>query len=90
MAAIQINGGSEKQNAWASKIASDWLAVLDAEINNIELRQDQSLAWYADNLQASRNSLMSGFAKVTAKQVIDMHTAKISPVRSLIEKARVK
>lgn len=90
MATIQINGGSEKQNAWASKIASDWLAVLDAEISNTELRQDQSLAWYADNLQASRNSLLSGFAKVTAKQVIDMHTAKISPVRSLIEKARVK
>jgi hypothetical protein len=90
MAAIQINGGSDKQNAWASKIAADWLAVLDTEISNTVLRQDASLAWYADNLQASRNSLLAGFAKITAKQVIDMHTAKRSPVPSLINKARAK
>lgn len=85
---IELTGGSDKQNAWASKIASQWLSELDTEIANTALRNDPAFGWYADRLQQARAALLSGFGKLTAKQAIDMYTGKISPVRALIAKAR--
>jgi hypothetical protein len=90
MATIQINGGSEKQNAWASKIASDWLAQIDYEINNLTARNDAALGWFMDNLQAARAKALEAFGKITAKQVIDLHQAARNPIKPMIDKARVK
>jgi hypothetical protein len=90
MATIQISGGSEKQNAWASKIASDWLAQLDYEINNLAARNDAALGWLMDNFQAARAKALEAFGKITAKQVIDLHTSARNPIKSMIAKARIK
>ncbi len=89
MEQITVSGGSEKQNAWASKIATDWLSELDAEIANTTARpESDNVQWYADKLLAARKNLIDGFAKTSAKQVIDLFVAKRSPVRLIISQAR--
>jgi len=72
---IQITGGSEKQNAWATKIAEEQIQRVDAEISNTVMRADTSLDWYLADLRARRATLELGFSKITAKQLIDLHVA---------------
>ena len=91
MSNIQITGGSEKQNAWASKIAQEWLEKMDYEISNVAERQDlETVQWYYDNLLIARQKLIDGLEKIGAKQLIDMYVAKRTPVEALIEQARKK
>lgn len=86
---INISGGSDKQNAWASQIATDWISELDAEIAGTTARPaSDNVQWYADRLLAARTTLIDGLAKITAKQVIDLFVAKRSPVRAIISNAR--
>lgn len=89
MEQVTVSGGSEKQNSWASKIATDWLSELDTEIaNTIARPESDNVQWYADKLIAARKSLIEGFSNIGAKQVIDLFVAKRSPVRIIISKAR--
>lgn len=89
METINIKGGSEKQNDWANKIAKEWLEKMDYEIRNTELRHDlETVRWYLDNLYIAKQKLVTGLCKISAKELIDMHVAKKSPVNALIEQAR--
>ena len=89
MEQITVSGGSEKQNAWASEIATNWLSELDVEIANTTARpESDDVQWYADKLLAARKNLIDGFSKIGAKQVIDLFVAKRSPIRAIISKAR--
>lgn len=87
---VTIGGGTEKQNAWASSIANQWLAEVDKEIATVALRQaaGDGLVKYAEDLQTARKNLLEGFAKITAKQVIDLHVAKINMADKLLNRAR--
>ncbi len=73
---LNITGGSDKQNAWATQIASDQLAILDREIDNTIARADSSLDWYLTALRERRDLLVTGFGKISAKQLIDLHVAQ--------------
>ena len=89
METVNIKGGSEKQNAWANKIAQEWLSEMDTEIKNVELRHDvETVQWYLDNLYVAKQKLLGGFEKIDAKALIDMYVAKRTPVKALIEQAR--
>lgn len=84
-----IKGGSEKQNAWANKIAEEWMTELIGEIKNTEMRHDlDTVRWYLDNLVTAKQKLAEGFLKIDAKALIDMYVAKRSPVQALIAQAR--
>jgi len=89
METVNIKGGSEKQNAWANKIAQEWLSEMNSEIENVELRQDvETVKWFLDNLYVAKQKLLGGFEKIDAKALIDMYVAKRTPVKALIEQAR--
>ena len=83
---VNITGGSEKQNIWASEIAAAWIKELSAEIELTAIRPD--LSAYLAILEQKRNGMIAGFAKVTAKQVIDLYTAKRNAAKAMIEQAR--
>ena len=88
METVNIKGGSEKQNAWANKIAQEWLSEMNSEIKNVELRHDvETVQWYLDNLYVAKQKLLGGFEKIDAKTLIDMHVAKRSPVPLLVAQA---
>ena len=88
METVNIKGGSEKQNAWANKIAQEWLSEMNSEIENVELRQDvETVKWFLDNLYVAKQKLLGGFEKIDAKTLIDMHVAKRSPVPLLVAQA---
>jgi len=89
MEAVQITGGSEKQNAWASKIADEWMAKVDTEIANQQARPaSDNMAAYIGRLIEARASFAAGLPKAPAKKIIDMYVAKIDPTMVLIENAR--
>ena len=89
-----ITGGSEKQNAYATSIANGWLKQLDAEINNTIARMNgdksDALQWYLDNLEGYREKIMAGFGKMTAKQLLDVHAAKMNPATQALKNAFVR
>ena len=85
---ITITGGSEKQNAWASSIASKWLGKLDQYIADQIARDDDLLEEYVAKLQTSRTTMVAGFSKVTAKQIIDMYMTKVDLAEAMIRKAK--
>jgi hypothetical protein len=86
---ITIAGGTEKQNAWATKIAQEWVSHLDNEISNAAARPiSDNVQWYADNLIAAKGHFIEGLGKAAAKQVIDLYVAKRNPVTALINQAR--
>lgn len=86
---IEITGGSDKQNAWASALAQKQLAIVDLEIERTISRNDDLLGWYLDELRARRKVLVDGFAKIGAKTIIDMHTAgRWNLADALINRAR--
>lgn len=81
-AAIEIKG--EKQIAWAGNIAAGWVRVVEIEIETTEKRVAQDAAEgktkpavvaYLDALVTVREKLVASLGAVTAKQIIDMHTA---------------
>lgn len=81
--------GSEKQNAWAGKIASEWMARFDNEIENQKLRpESDGMSEYIKILEKNRIKLIHGFKKITAKNLIDLKVAKRSPVDQMIEQSR--
>lgn len=87
----EITGGSEKQNAWATQIAADWIAEINREIENNSARpESDNVSWYTEKLEASKSVFIAGLKKITSKQVIDLHTASRNPVSALIAKARVR
>lgn len=89
MTTVQISGGSEKQNAWATKIVAEWMATVNTEIANQQARpESDNMASYISRLVAARDNFAAGLPKATAKQIIDMHVAKIDPTRVLIDNAR--
>lgn len=89
MEKFEYKDGSDKQNAWAEKIASDMMAEFDKEIENQKLRpESDGMAKYIEILEANRNKLVAGFTKITAKQLIDIFTAKRSPINQMIEQSR--
>ena len=90
MTSVTISGGTEKQNAWATTIANQWLAQVEKEIATVQLRQaaGDGLVAYAAALQTARNQLLEGLSKVTAKQVIDLHTSKLNMADRLLTQAR--
>ena len=87
---ITITGGSDKQNAWASSIATQWLAEVDKEIATVALRQaaGDGLVKYAADLQLARQQLLDGCSKASAKQIIDLHVAKLNMATKLLNRAR--
>jgi len=87
---IIISGGSEKQIAWAKRIAAEWLSELDTEIANVTARlpYGDAVEPYLAALRAKREGLVAGLGKATAKQVIDLRVAKRNPVPGLIRAAR--
>ena len=81
--------GSEKQNQWAAKIAAAWMSEYDTEIANQKAREESDgMQRYIDILLANRQKLVAGFENITAKQLIDMHVAKRSPINAMIEQSR--
>lgn len=89
MSNIQITGGSEKQNNWATKIAQDWISKLDAEIENQKARpESDGMSKYVAILEKNREEMIANFAKVTAKQIIYLFTAKRDIAQAMIEKSR--
>ena len=87
---INITGGSEKQNAWATEIVSKWIATLDAEIDNATARpESDGVGWYVEALKAGRDRMIAGLPKMTARQVIDFQNSPHhGPVTHIIDKAR--
>jgi hypothetical protein len=83
MATHQIIGGSEKQNTWANKIASGWIAQLQNAIDTAHVD------WHKENLIFAMGKLMNGLDKITAIQVINLEEAKRSPVLALLKQALV-
>ena len=89
MTKFKFTDGSEKQNAWAEKIAADMMAEFDKEIENQKLRpESDGMAKYIEILEANRNKLVAGFTKIAAKQLIDMFVAKRSPINAMIQQSQ--
>jgi len=89
MEVFKYTDGSEKQNAWASSIASEWIAQFDSEIDNQKLRpESDGMAEYIKILEQNRTKLVNGFQKITAKNLIDLKVAKRSPIVAMIEQSR--
>lgn len=87
----QIKGGSEKQNTWASQIATNWIHQFDEELNAAKARPESDMVGgYVANLEKCRADLLAGLEKITSAKVIEMHQAKVSPVAALIKKAQAK
>lgn len=87
-ATVKITTGSEKQIAWASEIASKWLAKLDQYIEDQIGRNDDLLRGYIEALKNARQTMVAGFAKVTAKQIIDIYMSKVDLAEAVIAKAK--
>ena len=85
---VTITGGSEKQNTWASSIATRWLVKLDQYIADQVARDDALLDEYVAKLQNARQTMVAGFSKVTAKQIIDMYMTKVDLAEAMIRKAK--
>lgn len=86
---FKYTDGSEKQNAWAEKIAAEWMAIFDMEITNQKLRpESDGMEKYIEILESNRVKLVTGFKKITAKQLIDMFVAKRCPIDQMIEQSR--
>lgn len=85
---VTITGGSEKQNAWASSIATQWLDKINNYIADQLSRNDPLIADYVSALQSARKTMVEGFAKVSAKQIIDMKTRQIDLAEAMIRKAK--
>ena len=88
MSNLNITGGSEKQNAWATKIANDWMAEYDWDLNNQKLRpESDGMADYIKILEENRIKLLNGFEKITAKVVIDMFVAKRNVAKAMLSQS---
>lgn len=87
---INITGGSEKQNVWATEIVGKWIAALDTEIASAAARpEEDGVGWYVDALKAGRERMIAGLPKMTARQVIDFQNSPHrGPVTRIIETAR--
>lgn len=89
MEKFEYTDGSEKQNAWAEKIASEWMEQFDSEIQNQKLRpESDGMSEYINILEQNRTKLVNGFKKITAKTLIDLYVAKRSPINQMIEQSR--
>lgn len=89
METFEYTDGSEKQNAWASKIAQEAMAKYNLEIHNQELRpSSDGMSKYIEILKGNRKKLVAGFGKITARQLIDMFVAKRIPIDAMIEQSR--
>lgn len=87
------HGGTEKQVAWANRIAATQLGLVDVEIERNEARlKSTGEAWiegYLADLRARRATLVAGFETLGAKKVIDLHVAgRANLADELIARAR--
>lgn len=92
MSTVNITGGSEKQNSWATDIANTWISKVDAEIDiaNRRIADGEKLEWYLSALEAGKSAFINGLPKASAKQIIDLYMAKIDPTATIIKKAMAR
>lgn len=77
---MDIKGGSEKQNAWATQIATGWVSCIDDEIRTSELRianEAEHKDWAAKltelvaALKSQREHAVKALSGMSAKTIID-------------------
>lgn len=89
MKKFEYKDGSQKQNEWASSIASEWMAEYDQEIANNKLRpESDGMGEYISILEDNRKKLLAGFEKITAKALIEMYVAKRNVASVMIDQSR--
>ena len=86
----QINGGTEKQIAFATSIANAWRNEISAEIEQVSMRNDESLAWYAAKLEQALVKFDQAIAQVGAVKIIEMKNAGINPAKAMVKQAQQK
>lgn len=88
MEKFEYTDGSEKQNAWAGKIAAEWIGQFDREIENQKMRpESDGMTKYIEILEENRKKLVAGFQKITAKGLIDLYVAKRNPINAMIDQS---
>ena len=86
----QITGGTEKQIAFATSIATAWRNEITAEIEQVSARNDESLSWYAGKLEAALVKFDQAIAQVGAVKIIEMKNAGINPAKAMVKQAQQK
>lgn len=89
---VNISGGSEKQNKWATDIARKWVGTLNSEMKNIEqrLKDDHSMNDYAQRLNEQSEKMSKALSEISSKQVIDLHQSGRDMGRMMVQRAMSK
>lgn len=85
-----INGGTEKQIAFATSIAAAWRNEITTEIEQVSARNDGSLAWYAEKLKAALVKFDQAIAQIGAVKIIEMKNAGVNPAKAMVKQAQQK
>ena len=86
----QINGGTEKQIEFATSIANAWRKEITAEIEQVSMRNDESLAWYSEKLEAVLVKFDNAISQVGAVKIIEMKNAGINPAKAMVKQSQQK
>ena len=85
-----MSNGTEKQIAYANEITKEWRKAITGEIEQVALRGDSTLGWYAGKLDAALVKFDQAIAQVGAVKVIEMRNAGINPAKAMIKQAQQK
>jgi len=90
---IAITNGTEKQNTYATKIYSGWIAKMEQEIAEIGRRikdaaESVKLSAYKTDLECRLAHLIATAPKLPASHIIGLHAAGHDIAEALIGAAR--
>jgi len=84
-----IKNGSDKQNEWAEKIVDGWAKQIDTELFNLNIHTYAGTIKPAiEKMEQAKIAFLAGIEKVTATEVINLHTANRNIATILIAKAK--